>query len=92
MMDLLRSAISTRSARPSSLLVRILFTSDNLDEMPINRKPVDVAVIGLGAAGGVAVLPLAVLPYWSDWVAVTEAVLASPGLLKLTVTTPVVLL
>ncbi len=27
--------------------------------MPINRKPVDVAVIGLGAAGGVAVLPLA---------------------------------
>src|SRR5580658_8104303 len=27
--------------------------------MAINRKPVDVAVIGLGAAGGVAVLPLA---------------------------------
>lgn len=27
--------------------------------MPINLKPVDVAVIGLGAAGGVAVLPLA---------------------------------
>jgi choline dehydrogenase-like flavoprotein len=25
----------------------------------INLKPVDVAVIGLGAAGGVAVLPLA---------------------------------
>ena len=27
--------------------------------MAINLKPVDVAVIGLGAAGGVAVLPLA---------------------------------
>lgn len=27
--------------------------------MPINLKPVDVAVVGLGAAGGVAVLPLA---------------------------------
>src|SRR5438105_4035064 len=27
--------------------------------MPTNLKPVDVAVIGLGAAGGVAVLPLA---------------------------------
>ena len=27
--------------------------------MPLNLKPVDVAVIGLGAAGGVAVLPLA---------------------------------
>src|SRR5713226_1917985 len=27
--------------------------------MPVNLKPVDVAVIGLGAAGGVAVLPLA---------------------------------
>src|ERR1700712_440683 len=27
--------------------------------MPIRLKPVDVAVIGLGAAGGVAVLPLA---------------------------------
>jgi gluconate 2-dehydrogenase alpha chain len=27
--------------------------------VPINLKPVDVAVIGLGAAGGVAVLPLA---------------------------------
>jgi gluconate 2-dehydrogenase alpha chain len=27
--------------------------------MPINLKPVDVAVIGLGAAGGIAVLPLA---------------------------------
>src|SRR6478736_1130317 len=27
--------------------------------MPISLKPVDVAVIGLGAAGGVAVLPLA---------------------------------
>src|SRR5438105_15820038 len=27
--------------------------------MPITLKPVDVAVIGLGAAGGVAVLPLA---------------------------------
>src|SRR5579863_656744 len=26
--------------------------------MAINRKPADVAVIGLGAAGGVAVLPL----------------------------------
>ncbi len=26
--------------------------------MPITLKPVDVAVIGLGAAGGVAVLPL----------------------------------
>src|SRR5258708_32360059 len=27
--------------------------------MAINLKPVDVAVVGLGAAGGVAVLPLA---------------------------------
>src|SRR5215469_7732469 len=27
--------------------------------MPVNLKPVDVAVVGLGAAGGVAVLPLA---------------------------------
>ena len=27
--------------------------------MPINNKPVDVVVVGLGAAGGVAVLPLA---------------------------------
>src|SRR5271169_6058997 len=27
--------------------------------MPIHLRPVDVAVIGLGAAGGVAVLPLA---------------------------------
>mgnify|MGYP003349570391 CR=1 FL=1 len=27
--------------------------------MPINLEPVDVAVIGLGAAGGLAVLPLA---------------------------------
>src|SRR5882762_9426001 len=27
--------------------------------MPVKLKPVDVAVIGLGAAGGVAVLPLA---------------------------------
>jgi gluconate 2-dehydrogenase alpha chain len=27
--------------------------------MAINLRPVDVAVIGLGAAGGVAVLPLA---------------------------------
>jgi choline dehydrogenase-like flavoprotein len=27
--------------------------------MAVNLKPVDVAVIGLGAAGGVAVLPLA---------------------------------
>ncbi len=27
--------------------------------MAINLKPVDVIVIGLGAAGGVAVLPLA---------------------------------
>ena len=26
--------------------------------MPVNLKPVDVAVVGLGAAGGVAVLPL----------------------------------
>src|SRR5450755_3971596 len=26
--------------------------------MPINNKPVDVVVVGLGAAGGVAVLPL----------------------------------
>ena len=32
---------------------------DRLDAMTIRRKPVDVAVIGLGAAGGVAVLPLA---------------------------------
>ena len=27
--------------------------------MAINLKPVDVVVVGLGAAGGVAVLPLA---------------------------------
>ena len=27
--------------------------------MPVNLKPTDVVVIGLGAAGGVAVLPLA---------------------------------
>jgi hypothetical protein len=27
--------------------------------MPINLEPVDVAVIGLGAAGGLAVLPTA---------------------------------
>ena len=27
--------------------------------MPINLKPADVVVVGLGAAGGVAVLPLA---------------------------------
>src|SRR5580698_3282955 len=44
-------AAAGRIARPT--------TSDRLDAMAINRKPVDVAVIGLGAAGGVAVLPLA---------------------------------
>ena len=27
--------------------------------MPVNLKPVDIAIVGLGAAGGVAVLPLA---------------------------------
>jgi gluconate 2-dehydrogenase alpha chain len=40
-------------------IVNLRGIGDSLDAMAINRKPVDVAVIGLGAAGGVAVLPLA---------------------------------